>query len=65
MASNERLCFTVNQKVMRRFVTICALRGINRSHIVENLLVKWIEENTTPDFLVALDKAEKNSPSIK
>jgi hypothetical protein len=65
MASNERLCFTVNQKVMRRFVAICALRGINRSHIVENLLAKWIEQNTTSDFLAALDKAAKNSPSIK
>jgi antitoxin component of RelBE/YafQ-DinJ toxin-antitoxin module len=62
--TNDRLSLSINSKTKRQFTAICALRGINMSDIVEELVDRWIEENATPKFLAALDEAEETpSPS--
>lgn len=62
--TNDRLGLSINSKTKRQFTAICALRGINMSDVVEELLDQWIEENATPKFLAALEEAEEPpSPS--
>jgi hypothetical protein len=41
----------MEQKLKRQFDALCALKGLNMSEIVENLVSIWVLQNSPPGFI--------------
>ncbi len=47
----ERLNLSMEEKLKRRFNTVCTWKGVNMSDIAHELIEKWVEENAPPGLL--------------
>ena len=46
----ERLNLSMEEKLKRRFNTVCTWKGVNMSDVAHELIEKWVEENAPPDI---------------
>ncbi|MEB3218383.1 MAG: plasmid partition protein ParG [Nostocales cyanobacterium 94392] len=53
----ERLTLSMEEKLKRRFNTLCTWKGINMSDIAHELIEKWVEENTPPGLFEQDDES--------
>ena len=44
----ERLNLSMEEKLKRRFNTVCTWKGVNMSDVAHELIEKWVEENAPP-----------------
>ncbi|PAX59973.1 plasmid partition protein ParG [Brunnivagina elsteri] len=44
----ERLTLSMEEKLKRRFNTVCTWKGINMSDVAHELIERWVEENAPP-----------------
>ena len=59
----ERLTLSMEEKLKRRFNTVCTWKGINMSDIAHELIEKWVEENAPPGLLSQEEDSDENKKS--
>lgn len=53
----------MEEKLKRRFNTVCTWKGINMSDVAHELIEKWVEENAPPGLLSQEEDSDGNKKS--
>lgn len=59
----ERLNLSMEEKLKRRFNTVCTWKGVNMSDVAHELIEKWVEENAPPGLLNQEEDSDRNRES--